>query len=452
MASRKQLEMSGQLARGRRIGVLLAAVALLALAAAPAALGADRIYWGNGGNETISYANLDGTGGGGQLDLTGATPAGPRGVAIDAAAGRIYWANQNNATISYANLDGTGHGGELNTTGATITKPHGLAIDPAAGRIYWADSGNTISYANLDGSGGDDLDITGATPDAPYGATIDPATGRIYWANLGNNTISYANLDGSGGGGELDISGSNPNEPHGIAIDQATGKIYWTNLDSRVSYANVDGSGGGGELDLTGATEKGAVGLAVDPTTGRLWWGNLGSNGNPISYVNADGSGGGGLLDTTGATISQARFPALLRAPSGAGAPQITGGASTASVLSCSQGAWAPDVLPSFYYRAPQSFAYQWTRDGSAVAGGTAATFKPAKAGSYACQVTATNQAGSTSQTSAGVDVSDPHCKKLRGKRKRQHKNLAAAATAQQRSAIQAHIKDTKKRLKKHGC
>ena len=75
-------------------------------------------------------------------------------MAIDAAAGRIYWANQGNDTISYANLDGSGGGGELNISGATANKPHGLAIDPAAGRIYWANDDNTISYANLDGSGG----------------------------------------------------------------------------------------------------------------------------------------------------------------------------------------------------------------------------------------------------------------------------------------------------------
>ena len=59
-----------------------------------------------------------------------------------------------------------------------------MAIDPAAGRIYWAnDTDNTISYAKLDGSGGGQLDISGANPDGPYGLAIDAATGRIYWAN-----------------------------------------------------------------------------------------------------------------------------------------------------------------------------------------------------------------------------------------------------------------------------
>ena len=384
--------------RGRRIGVLLVAVGLLALASAPAALGADRLYWGNGGNTTISYANLDGSGGGHDLDLSGSDPNSPRGVAIDSAAGRIYWANQGNNTISYANLDGSGGGGQLNITGTLPNKPHGLAIDPAAGKIYFANDDGTISYANLDGSGGGQLDITGATPVSPYGAAIDTAAGKIYWANLDANTISYANLDGSGGGGELDISGSHPNEPHGLVLDTAAGKLYWANIGNTISYANLDGSGGGGELNLAGATERGAVGLGIDPTTGRIYWGNLG--GDNLSYVNLDGSGGGGLFNASPVTPSDPRFVALLRAPSGTGAPQITGGSSPNAVLSCSQGEWAPDALGSFFYRAPQSFVYQWTRNGSEINGASEASYTASLSGDYRCRVTATNAAGSTSQTS----------------------------------------------------
>ena len=87
--------------RDRVIPQALIVAVLLVLAAAPAAIGADRAYWANG-NDTVSYANLDGSGGGGLLNLSGATPDGPRGVAVDPAAGRIYWANQGNDTISYA--------------------------------------------------------------------------------------------------------------------------------------------------------------------------------------------------------------------------------------------------------------------------------------------------------------------------------------------------------------
>jgi hypothetical protein len=380
--------------------MLLIAVGLLAFATAPAALGADRIFWGNGGNDTISYANVDGSGGGGQLNLTGATPNEPRGVAIDAAAGRIYWANQASNTISYANLDGSGGGGELNISGATASKPHGLAIDPPAGKIYWANDDNTIAYANLDGSGGGLLDITGATPDAPYGAAIDPAAGRIYWANRGTSTISYANLDGSGGGGELNLSGSNPFDPHGVVIDPVGGRIYWADMDSRISYANLDGSGGGGELNTSGANDRGGVGMAIDPSLGKMYWGNLGNN--TISWANLDGSGGG-VLDVSPATAAQPRFVAILRAPSGTGAPQIAGGSTPGSVLSCSQATWAPDVLTSFLYRAPQGVTYQWTRDGAEIAGATDTSYTAFVPGDYRCRATATNAAGSTSQTS------DPH-------------------------------------------
>src|SRR4051794_41805346 len=121
--------MMGQAGHGRRLGVLLIAAALLALAATPAALGADRVYWGNG-NDTISYANLDGSGGGGQLNLSGATPSGPRGVAIDSAAGRIYWASQGNGTISYARVDGFAGGGHVNTPATPPNPATGLSMRP----------------------------------------------------------------------------------------------------------------------------------------------------------------------------------------------------------------------------------------------------------------------------------------------------------------------------------
>jgi DNA-binding beta-propeller fold protein YncE len=390
--------MIGQARRGR-VGRSLVAAALCVLAAAPTALGADRIYWSNG-NDTISYANLDGSGGGGELNLSGATPSGPRGLAVDLGTGRIYWANQGNATISFANLDGSGGGGELNISGTTPSKPHGLAIDPAAGRIYWAnDEGDPISFANLDGSGGAELNTAGATPAGPYGAAIDPATGRIYWANRDTNTISYANLDGSGGGGELNISGATASKPHGVAIDPAARKIYWTNIGNTISYANLDGSGGGGELNLSGSSFNGPLAVAIDPTEGRIYWANLGNN-PPISFANLDGSGGA-PLNTSGATSSAPRFVVLVRAPLGTGAPAISGGWAVGSMLSCSQGSWAPDLLGAFLYRAPQAFAYQWSRDGADIPGATDSIYTAFADGSYTCRVTASNQAGSTPQTSA---------------------------------------------------
>jgi hypothetical protein len=324
---------------------------------------------------------------------------------------RIDWSNQVNHTISYANLDGSGGGGQLNITGTTPNKPHGLGLDPAAGKIYWPNGdNNTVSYANLNGSGGGQLDVTGATPSDPYGAAIDPEGGKIYWADRLTATISYANLDGSGGGGELDISGTTSEDIHGVAIDRPGGRIYWANFhpsdhSTTISFANLDGSGGGGDLNLGGSTPSGSVGLAIDHEANKIYLGNLG-NGT-ISYVNLDGSGGGGQLNLSGATPSDPRFLALLRAPSAGGAPQIAGGSSAGSRLTCSQGDWAPDLLGAYLYRAPQSLGYQWSRDGAEIGGATYASYTAAVPGDYRCRVTATNLAGSTSQTSGPHTVPD---------------------------------------------
>jgi hypothetical protein len=372
---------------------------------APAARAADRVFWTNAGNSTISFAQLDGTGGG-QLPITGATPSNPGGVTIDPAAGKIYWTNLGNNTISFARVDGTGGGGQLPISGGIASSPAGLAIDPAAGTIYWANQGNnTISFARLDGTGDGQLPITGATASFPTGVAIDPTAGKIYWANQGNNTISFARLDGTGGG-QLPISGATPSNPTGIAIDPTAGKIYWANLgNNTISFARLDGTGGGGQLPITGATASTPYGVAIDPTAGKIYWANDGNN--TISFAGLDGTGGG-QLPITGATPSGTYFPALFKAPSGAGAPAISGGSAVGSMLSCSQGAWAPDLLGSFLYRAPQSFAFQWSVGGNDIPGATTSAYTAVAAGDYRCRVTASNQAGSTSQTSAPHTITSP--------------------------------------------
>jgi DNA-binding beta-propeller fold protein YncE len=390
------------------------AVATAALTVASAALGANLLYYSNQGappGPGISFANLDGSGGS-DLSTVGATTDSAVGVAIDAAAGKVYWANANNNTISYANLDGSGSGGQLDTTGATVSVPFGVAIDPVQGRIYWTNFGDDthpIAYANLDGSGGGDLDITGATASSADGLAVDPGTGKVYWANYGNNTISYANLAG-GGGGQLDTSGVTPQGPNGVAIDASSGKLYWSNFGSDtdpISFANLDGSGGGANLSTTGATASGAFGLALDPSAGKVYWANV--INNTISYASLAG-GGGGQLNVAGSTPNGVGWPALLETPAAAGSPTISGGSAAGSVLTCSQGSWAQDLVESFLYRAPQSFSYSWSENGTPVSGATSSSISATSGGSYTCQVTARNYAGSASQSSAAftIDASPP--------------------------------------------
>ncbi len=352
----------------------------------------ERVYWTH--DNSISFVNLDGSGGG-DLTTTGATVNDPEGVALDPAAGKIYWANHGNSSISYANLDGSG-GGDLNTTGATVSYPIGVALDPAAGKIYWANIiANKISYANLDGSGGGDLVTTGAAVQEPEGVALDPAAGKIYWANTGGKSISYANLNGTGGS-NLNTIGATVNQPLGVALDPAAGTIYWLNFENSISYANLNGTGG---RDLI-TKQVEAWGVALDPAAGRIYWADA-NGSNSISYADLDDVGGGNLA----VPYHENHFLALLKLPAAVGAPAVT---RSGSVLSCSRGAWAADLVGSFLYRAPRSFAYRWSVNDAAIPGATASTYTPSAPGDYRCRVTASNVAGGALQTSAPYKVAAP--------------------------------------------
>ncbi len=221
----------------------------------------------------------------------------------------IFWANDGANTISFAQLDGSG-GGDLETDGATNILPIGIALDPAAGRIYWANFGGGllgagISSAGLDGSGGGaDLPVGNANASAPNGVAIDPTTNTIYWANFSGifspASISFAKLtpgDPEGEGGDLEIEGATVDHPNGIAIDPARRLVYWTNAGSGdqgqgVSVANLD-TGQGEDLTIDGANHELPRGLAVDTVAGIVYWTNF--KGNTVSFAHLDGSGAGDL-------------------------------------------------------------------------------------------------------------------------------------------------------------
>jgi hypothetical protein len=386
--------------RGRLL-VLAGICALLSISAAPAR-GADRLLWGNNNVTSISFENLDGSGGG---DLFNSA-VGPAGLAIDSATGRLYYTNEGENTIGFVDLNGGG-GGALDTGSATVQAPDGLAIDPATRKIYWANDSppGKISFANLDGGGGGDLNTSGATLEGPSGVTIDSSSGRLFWSNYNGSSISFANLDNSGGGGDLATPGIIPSGPAGVAIDPNSGRIYWTEYGGgNIGFAKLDGSGGDA-LSTPGASVIGAWGLAIDPAAGRVYWAN--NTGGTLEVAALDGSGGG-PFSTSGATLDGPSFPILQKTPTGAGAPTISGGSAAKSTLSCSRGDWAPDLLGALLYQAPQTFAFQWSRDGRDIPGATTDTTKATKEGQYRCQVTGSNQAGSATQTSGPHPIGPP--------------------------------------------
>jgi len=381
--------------RGRRTRLAWVALGagLIVLGASASARAADRIYWANqnGGVPAVSFANLDGSGGGG--DLSSAEGGSAASLALYPSGGKVFWGT--GSAISVANLDGSGGASDLSVTGAPVVSPR-VAVDPGAGRIYWSNSNMNqgIYFANVDGTGGEQLNTAGATATNPIGVAVDPAAGRIYWANPAPiNKISFANLNGSGGG-DINTMGATVDNPQGVAIDPTAGRIYWASVfGQKISFANLDGSGGG-DLNTTGATVSNPAGVAVDAAAGKIYWANV--IAGKISFARLDNSGGGDL-NTMGATTEFPNYAALLKAPTGESAPQIT---ESGPVLNCSRGTWSTDLVASFLYRAPSNFAYRWSQEGAEIGAANGSSLTPPAAGHYRCHVTASNPAGSAAQTS----------------------------------------------------
>ncbi len=403
----------------RRAALSIAALALVltaAFATAPAQ-GADRVYWANfDGPEPITFADLDGTAVN-PLNISGATPPEvPFGVAVDPVGGRLYWASSNGGKISYANLDGSG-GGDLNTGAATVKLPAGVAVDVAARKVYWANqSGDKISWANLDGSGGGDLNTGTATVKEPTGIAVDPPSGRVYWtAFTMAGSLSYANLDGSGGA-DLPITGAATLEyPFGIAIDHASGRLFWSNdtATPKISSAKLDGSGSV-DLNTGGASVANPYGVALDPEAGRVYWGN--STAESIAFARLDGTGGANLPFAI-PKGSAPNFPVLMKTPRSVSPPTIRAGAlmrladgrrgkkkvaisqQVGVTLSCAPGSWAGDLVEAFLYRAPLSTSIQWTRDGVDIPSANEPLLSARDVGNYRCRETAANRVGTASQS-----------------------------------------------------
>jgi hypothetical protein len=400
--------------------IVVALVSLLAFA--QLARSAELIYWNNYGPtpQTISVANIDGSGGG-ALNLTGATLVDPEGMAIDTTTGRLYVASSSggasgNGEIMFVNLDGSG-AGVFSVAGAPVDEPYGVVTDPSTRTIYWANDGagkgnkGSIAWANLDGSAGGVLNTAGATVDNPYKIGLDPVNGRVYWGNHpeevgADMSISYANANNTGAGGTLSLNPI-PENAYAFAVDPAAGRLYWSEgEEDRFAFTGLLG-GDVSILDTGGAFVDASYGFALDPTLNKIYWSNY-ANGEDrldgLGFANLSGGGGGNITPTT-APFDGPQDLLVLKPPSGTGAPGLGRDPKNRAALSCSSGSWAADFAGSFVYQAPTTYAFQWSRNGAAVAGATAATFAANSAGQYTCAVTATNQAGAAAQTSAVINV-----------------------------------------------
>jgi len=371
----------------------------------------DKIFWANELGNSLRVANLPG---GTDVEILdgAALGSGPCGVAIDVTAGT-------SGTIYYADFFSNGIWARDLATDAVTSVIEGengacgVAVNPATQTIYWA----TVTDGNIRALKLDDplaeVQTLFGGQDGPAGVAIDPAGGKIYWSNASGGAIRQGNLDGSGSVQDIAFFESTP---LGVALDLADGKIYWTNRDSNaIRRADLDDPStpeydpGTAETLLVAGfpgTPAGALdgpfGIAIDPDGGRFYWANW--SGDTIWSAPIDGLTAPEQLGS-GPYGDFPNFPVLLRAPAGIAAPTISGSAAVGSELTCSEGIWEPDQLGAFFYTAPHSLAYEWLLDGTAIAGAEGSVFTPTSPAIYSCRVTASNDAGSTAQTTTALTI-----------------------------------------------
>jgi DNA-binding beta-propeller fold protein YncE len=118
----------------------------------------------------------------------------PYGIALDLAAGKMYVINFTSNTISQANLDGTG-GVSLGNLNGTLNGPSDIALDLAAGKMYVINfTGNTISQANLNGTGGVNLGNLNGTLNGPTSIAISGSSQQPLPRGVGGDVVPVSKI------------------------------------------------------------------------------------------------------------------------------------------------------------------------------------------------------------------------------------------------------------------
>lgn len=371
----------------RRLWLALPAT-LIALTLTPASSLADNVYWSDSSATELRSGNLNGTG---ALTLfTGEQE--PQGIAIDSSAGKIYWADPATNQIRVGNLSGTGSPQTLYTE-PEGSRPTGVAINAGAGKLYWTDEGTgQVRVGSLAGGSSPQTLFSEPSGSDLTGIAIDSGTSKLYWTDEGSGLIREGPL--SGGAATTLYTEPGGSHPSGIAMNVAAARLYWTDEgDGEIRY----GPAGAGVAQTLYTEPAGSAprGISIDVPTGVLYWGDSGTGALRVASIS-----GASVPQSLFAPESGAAFPALVTAPSGAGIPKIAGPYNFGQTLVCGTGAWSSSLPGAGLYRTPQSYSYQWLRNGAAIAGAQSAPYLPSSEGSYTCVVTASTAGGSAVQTS----------------------------------------------------
>lgn len=383
----------------------------IGVGAGPYGIGIDvangRAYVANGGSGDVSVVDIASDSVVARVNVGGS----PAMVAVDGARGRVYVSNF--ATADVAVIDAT----SATVVGRLSPGGLGLAIDGDRDLLY-STAGNVLGVFDL---------VTGAVvATVPagdmswWGIAVDPLARRLYVADLRNSAvvvidaITYAVI------ARIPISGE---ARFGVTVDPSLGLVYVPNYASSGSISVIDMS----TYAVTRTVPVGSFPFALALSGSRLYSADLGSGTltvlettpelRSIETVAVGGQPAGvaGLPGDRRLYVSDnanARLVVVGLEP--ANSPPVIDSATisptdpvTTSLLTASAAAHDAegDAL---------AFRYQWTRNGSDIAGATASTLDLGipghgdKGETIAVRVVASDgTSASSSLTSAGVLVLD---------------------------------------------
>lgn len=178
---------------GRRLHVAFVSALFAVLALSGRAEAQDNLFFGlkSGGFE-LARTDLDGA------NLATIYVPGASGyaklVAVDSAGGRLYFFDPDQGAIMTAALDGSGLATVKSVANLTDLAFHG-------GKLYYAKKCDAYDLRRCDADGSNE-EVIYSPVDAVYGyvkaVAIDAAAGRVYFFDPREETVSRANLDGSG--------------------------------------------------------------------------------------------------------------------------------------------------------------------------------------------------------------------------------------------------------------
>jgi hypothetical protein len=338
----------------------------------------------------------------------------PNDVAVDGS-GNVFIADTSDNRVLEVTSDGaikvvagTGKGGYSGdgaaASTARLSQPAGVAVD-SQDNVYIADSSNNVirrveattgvittvagdyaaGLANNDCLGGYDGDggpATSALLNDPQDVALDNA-GDLFIADTFNHAIrqvepngtisTLVNVGAVAGAGNASPVGNGAvptttklNTPYAVAVDPATSLIYIADTKNN----------------------------AIDEVLNAARGGNASGPIEPADQVAVTGSGNAGS-----ACAALANGPIMSES-----APSVTGTPTVGSTLTADPGEWTP---------TPDSYTYQWLRDGVAIDGATRPTYAvTVQDGGHllAVSVTAVKEDfTSTSATSAAVTIPVPN-------------------------------------------